>query len=172
MTGRTDIRVEHEVELLWHRQVVARLRSLDVKLLNQGLQPCAVVVVDLSEHVLDICNHSIVQLDCCRLDLLLLGLRLLFGIHGYRSHTARLLVSLEACLEDSFDEVIRAEDVSGLLVVAHPVCELVDVPGGFEDVVQGHDGRVDLEHLVLDDEVAPPQVEDVGLESRACVYTA
>jgi hypothetical protein len=63
--------------------------------------------------------------------------------------------------------MIGPEDLARLDVLAHPVGELCDVPRGDEDVGEGHDGRIELEHVLLDDKVLSPGGEHVGLERRS-----
>ena len=62
--------------------------------------------------------------------------------------------------------MVGPEDLSRLDVLAHPVGELCDVARGDEDVGEGHDGGVELEHVLLDDEVLPPLLDDVRLQRR------
>lgn len=44
---------------------------------------------------------------------------------------------------------------------------LVDVTRGFEYIVQGQDGSVEFGHVLFDDEMLPPCIQNVGLERRA-----
>jgi hypothetical protein len=49
------------------------------------------------------------------------------------------------------------------------------VAGGLEDFRESHYGRVELEHVLLDDVVLSPGIEDVSLEpgpSRAIIVQA
>jgi len=63
--------------------------------------------------------------------------------------------------------VISPKDLAVLGILAHPVGELVDVATGLENLVRGQDSAVDLEHILLKNEVLPPQVDDVGLQGAA-----
>lgn len=63
--------------------------------------------------------------------------------------------------------MIRTEDLAGLGVLAHPVGELVDVARGLQDLMGSKHGAVKLHHVLLEDEVLAPCVDNVGLESAA-----
>lgn len=167
LAGGANARVEHEVKLDGLGHLVARLGRDNLEVADELAQLGARVVVDLGERRLVLLDHLVVELDGDRLDLLLLLLlgRVLDLLD--LGDAARLLVALEAGLEDALDEVVGAVDLVRLRVLDHPVGELVDVARRLENVRQGHDGRVELEHLLLDDEVLAPRVEDVGLERRA-----
>lgn len=67
-------------------------------------------------------------------------------------------------LEHGLDEVVGAEDLARLDVLDHPVGKFGNVTGRLEDRGERHDGRVELEHVLLDDKVPAPGVENVGLE--------
>jgi hypothetical protein len=43
---------------------------------------------------------------------------------------------------------------------------LVNVTRRLENFGKSHDGRVELEHVLLDNVVLPPRIEDVGLQTR------
>ena len=75
-----------------------------------------------------------------------------------------LLVACEPGLEDAFDQVIRAQNVTGLRVLDHPICESGNVARRFEHGRGRHDGRIDLQHVVFHDEVLAPFRDDVRLE--------
>ncbi|GKT53876.1 hypothetical protein ColTof3_01215 [Colletotrichum tofieldiae] len=157
--------LEHEVEGDGRRGLDAGSRVLEFVLLDELAELRAVVVVDLGQDLLVLLDDGIVELDglgLCLSLLLLLGVVLLLDLF-----TAGLLVALEAGLEHVLDEVIGTQDIAVLGVLAHPVGELVDVARGLEDLVRGQDGGVDLEHVLLEDEVLAPEVDDVGLQGAA-----
>ncbi|GKT46694.1 uncharacterized protein ColSpa_06875 [Colletotrichum spaethianum] len=157
--------LEHEVEGDGGRGLDAGGRVLEVVLLNELAEFRAVVVVDLGQNLLVLLDDGVVELDglsLCLSLLLLLGVVLLLNLFA-----AGLLVALEAGLEYVLDEVVGTQDVAVLGILAHPVGELVDVARGLEDLVRGQDGGVDLEHVLLEDEVLAPEVDDVSLQGAA-----
>ena len=134
---------------------------LDDDLLEIG----AVEVVDLGEALLVLLHESIVKFDSLGLTLgLLLLLGLLLGI-DLNLMSARFLVTLQARLEHLLDQVVGTEDLAGLGVLAHPVGELVHVPGGLENLVGGEHAAVDLKHILLEHEVLAPCIGQVGDQS-------
>lgn len=167
LTSGTDARVEHEVELDGLGHLVSSIGRNDLVRPHELSKLHTSVVVDLGEDGLVLGDDLVLELDDDRLDLfplLLLGILLLDDLI---LDPSRLLVALEPRLEDSLDEVVRTEDLVRLDVAHHPVGELVDVTRGLEHVRERHDGRVELEHLFLDDKMLAPEVDDVGLERRA-----
>ena len=158
--------LEHEVEGHGRLRLETGGRVLQVVLLDELAELLAVVVVDLGEDLLVLLDDGVLELNGLgTLGLLLLAL----GVHVLLLHllAASLLVALEAGLENVLDEVVGAQDVAVLGVLAHPVGELVDVTGGLENIVGGQGGAVNLEHVLLEDEVLAPDVDDVGLEGTA-----
>lgn len=81
----------------------------------------------LSQHALVLLHDRVLKLDCRRLDdLLLLFLLVVLGGFGKSSLSTSLSVSLESRFDDSFDQVIGSEDLSGLGILDHPVGESED----------------------------------------------
>lgn len=83
------------------------------------------------------------------------------------SKAACVAIAGEACLEDAFDEVVCAEDVARVGILDHPVSEAGDVSRSLEDGGWRHDGGVELEHVIMNDKMAAPFCDDVGLEGRS-----
>lgn len=143
---------------------------------------------DLSQKTLIFLHRSILELDSSRLDDLLLFLLLVvIGSFGNSGLSTGFPVSLQSSLEDGLDQVVRSENLAGFSILDHPVGEpeakqlrdkptytrgcadkptslLVNVTGSLEDVVQSHDGGVELRHVLFDDEMLPPGIQDVGLK--------
>lgn len=160
----TNGSLEHEVEGDGLGRKHASGRVLQVILLDQLAELGTVVVVDSGQNLLVLLHHGIVELDGLGLGLLLLLLGVVLLLHLLATS---LLVTVEARLEDGLDEVVGSEDLAVLGVLAHPVGKLVDVATGLENLVGGQDGAVDLEHVLLEDKVLAPLVNDVGLESTS-----
>ena len=108
-------------------------------------------------------GHLVVrQLDRDALDLFLLLLVVLLG--GLSSVPTGLAIASEPCLENVLDEVIGAEDIASLGILDHPIREPSDMARCFKHGCRGHDGRIEFEHVILDDKVTTPFGDDVGLE--------
>ena len=84
-----------------------------------------------------------------------------------RREAAGLLVAGQSRLQDVTNEVVRAEDFTGLQVFYHPVGKPGDMARSLEHRSGGHDGRVNFEHVLLDNEMLPPLRNDIALERRA-----
>lgn len=97
-----------------------------------------------------------------------LAFLLLLVLHNRRrSEAARLLVSRKPGLQHVLHEMVRTKDIAGLGIFDHPVCEARDVAGRLKDRRGRYDGGVELEHVLLDDEVLPPLLDDVRLQRGA-----
>ena len=177
---RADAAGKHEVELLGFADGVVRVGIADVVRAAERAELGARVVVELcvcerrasgddgahlGENALVVVDGVVWELYCGRLDFLLLLLVVLLG--GLSRAPARLTIAGKPCLEDVLDEMVQAQDVAGLGVLDHPVCEAGDVARGLEHGGGGHDGGVELEHMIVDDKVAAPFGDDVGLEGGA-----
>lgn len=130
----TDGGLEHEVERDRRQHLAAGDGVADVVLLDEGLKLGATEVVNLCESLLVFLDESIVQL----LGLSALGLSLLLGFLLFVHDdllAASLLVALKAVLKNFLNQVVSAEDLASLGVLAHPVGELVHVPTGLENFV-------------------------------------
>ena len=159
----TDGRLEHQVERNRRGGLDAGCRILKVVLLDQLAELLAAVVVDLGQDLLVLLDDRVVQLDgLLTLGLLFLLLGVLLLLHDGLS--ARLFVALQARFEDILHKVVSPEDLAVLGVLAHPVGELVHVPAGLEHLVGGQDSAVDLEHVLLQDEMLPPGINNVRLQ--------
>ncbi|KUI60383.1 hypothetical protein VP1G_11257 [Cytospora mali] len=159
LAGGANGSLEHEVEGHRCRGI------LQLELLDQLAELVTIVVVELGQDLLVLLHDGIIQLHGLRLDLLLLLLGvLLFLLH---LQATCFLVTLQPCLQDGLDKVVGPQDLAVLGVLAHPVGELVDVTAGLEDLVGRQDAAVDLEHILLEDEVFPPRLDDVCLETAA-----
>jgi hypothetical protein len=162
----TNRGLEHEVEGDGGLELAVGGRVLDVVLLHELAELLAVVVVDLGQDLLVLLDDGILELDNGNvLDLLLLLLGVL--LLSLDLLATGLLVALEAGLENLLDQVVGAEDLASLGVLAHPVGELVDVAGCLEDLVGGQHGAVDLEHVLLEHEVLAPDIDNVVCEGAA-----
>lgn len=162
----TNGSLEHEVEGHGRLRLDTGVGVPHVVLLDELSELLAVVVVDLGEDLLVLLDDGVLELDGLgTLGLLLLAL----GVDLLLLHllAASLLIALEAGLENVLDEVVGAQNIAVLGVLAHPVGELVDVAGGLENIVGGQGGAVNLEHVLLEDEVLAPDVDDVGLKGAA-----
>ncbi|KAI6766565.1 hypothetical protein HG531_011787 [Fusarium graminearum] len=140
----TDSGLEHEVEGNRLCRLGTGSRVSEVVLLDELAELGAAVVVDSGKNLLVLLDNSIVKLDS-------LGLGLLFLLLG-------------AGFENGLDEVVGSENLAVLGVLAHPVGKLVDVTTGLENLVRSQDRTVNLEHILLEDEVFPPLVNDGRLE--------
>ena len=120
----------------------------------------------LGEYVLILFRHLVWKLNdnCFCLFLPLFVFFIIFRLGG---QAAGLTIAGKTCFENGFDEMVCTEDIAGLGVLDHPVCESCDVARGLEDGGGGHDGGVELEHVILDDEVFSPLGHDVGLQGGA-----
>mmetsp|Transcript_45288 Transcript_45288/g.117264 ORF Transcript_45288/g.117264 Transcript_45288/m.117264 type:complete len:257 (+) Transcript_45288:1319-2089(+) len=136
---RPNRRGEHEVEGLRLREVVAGIWGLD-----------GVLLEDLGE--------------------LLLRVRVrLVPYHGVLLHLIRRnVLLLELRVHHILQQLVRAVELFLVARIPHQeVTEAVNVPRGLQNRV-GHDvGVLDLHHLLLNDEVVPPLMNDVGLERAA-----
>mmetsp|Transcript_70798 Transcript_70798/g.147491 ORF Transcript_70798/g.147491 Transcript_70798/m.147491 type:complete len:356 (-) Transcript_70798:96-1163(-) len=127
---------EHEVELVRFSEVVARLRRLDAVLLELATQ-------------------------------LLLGERvsrqqILVVLGPLRLRDRR---QLEAVFELLLEQLVSAEELVVLQhILDHEVVESVDVPGRLEHVMRHDGGVLDLQEILLDDEVAAPQGDQIRFE--------
>lgn len=165
LAGWTDRSLEHQIEWYRGRRLNTSLGVLELVLGDQLAKFVAIVVVDLSQHLLVLLDHGVVELDGLGLDLLLLLLWVrLFLLHRLAT---RLLVALQPRLEYGLDKVVRPQDLAVLGVLAHPIGKLVDVATRLEDLVGGQDGAVDLEHVLLEHKVLPPCLDDVCLQTTA-----
>ena len=136
---RADRRREHQVELDGLGELRLRLGRLDLVLLEDGPQLVLRVRVGLVLH------------------LLVLGLLLLRRLRVRHLRVHHLLEQL----------VRPPEAVRVLRVLDDEVVEALDVARRREHVVR-HDARVvDLEQILLDHEVLPPEVDEVLLHRRA-----
>lgn len=161
----TNGSLEHEVESDGGQHGTTSGGVANVVLDDELLEIGAVKVVNLGEALLVLLHESIVKFDSLGLTLgLLLLLGLLIGINLNLVST-RLLVTLQAGLEHLLDQVIGTEDLASLGVLAHPVGELVHVPGSLQNLVGGEHAAVDLKHILLEHEVLAPCVGQVGDQS-------
>jgi hypothetical protein len=141
----------------------------------------------LSQSALILLDNRILELDSSRLDDLLLFLLLvILGSLRESSLTTSFSVSLQTGLDNGLNEMVGTEDFTSLDILDHPVGEsgswgavsiiapmcnlryiLVNVSRGLKDIMKGHDSGVKLGHILLNDKVLPPHVQNVRLQSRS-----
>lgn len=76
-------------------------------------------------------------------------------------------MGLETGLEERLDEVVRTKVFAFGRILAHPVGKFVNMPASLENSLRRNDGTIQLHHVLLDDEMVPPFVNDVALQGAA-----
>lgn len=165
--ARADRGVEHEVELHWGGQLGTAAGADDLVVDDDFAKLLSVEVIDLSQETLVLCDHLVVELDNLMALDLLLALLFVAGLLSGDGLATGLLVTLESRLEHFLDQMVGTEDLAGFGVFNHIVAELIDMAGGLEHLVGGESGAVDFLHVLLDDEVSFPSVDDICLQGTA-----
>lgn len=129
-------------------------------------QLAAIRAPHLSKNLLVCLNSGVLETDSSDLGSLLLLLLVLVSL-DLDGCVAGNLVAIQTSLKNVLDQVISAENLASLEILAHPVREAIDVTGSLEDLGRGHDRAVNLEHILLEHKVLAPDVEHVGLEGAA-----
>ena len=180
LSRRTDAARKHEIELLWFPYFVVRIWVPNVVLPTELAELLARKVVQLSSREYDARHYATTQGTHLRKSTFIRLDRLVRQLHRDALDFFLLLfvvlldllcrlapclaIAREPRLEDALDEVIRTEDIPRLGILDHPVGEPCDVARRLEHGRGRHDGRIELEHVIVDDEMATPFGDDVRLE--------
>ncbi|KAH3663851.1 hypothetical protein OGAPHI_005254 [Ogataea philodendri] len=161
----TDGGLKHQVERHWLLQWLAGSRVANVVLDHDVTEFRARITIDLGQNRLVLLHNRVLELD--RLDLLDLLLSLLFLVvllNFLDLLTTGLLISLESGLQHLLDQMVRSEDLACFQVSAHPVSKLVHMTRGLEHLVRRQHRAVHLQHVLLQNEVLSPNINNVGLQ--------